>query len=180
MSNQKSLGSESNQKSLGSESNQKSLGSESNQKSLGSESKESLGSESNQRSLGIKLLLSVSQERAIKDPSASRFDRVIKRVSAASNWHGAQDVSPYKSVSGMAAIRSLSVVRAIMKSWLEASAKQARKPSKRTLAIVLPRTSNERCVPYHLRVYNYVRRIGDQGGGCTWCNRCSSAGKKGC
>ena len=78
--------------------------------------KESLGSESNQRSLGIKLLLSVSRERAIKDPSASRFDRVIKRVSAASNWPSAQDVSPYKSVSGMAAIRSLSVVRAIKES----------------------------------------------------------------
>jgi hypothetical protein len=115
-SNQKSLSSESNQKSLGSESNQKSLGSESNQKSLGSESKESLGSESNHRSLGIKLLLSVFRERAIKDPSASRFDRVIKRVSAASNWPSAQDVSPYKSISGMAAIRSLSLVRAIEES----------------------------------------------------------------
>jgi hypothetical protein len=41
---------------------------------------------------------------------------VIKRVSAASNWPSAQDVSPYKSVSGMAAIRSLSVVRAIKES----------------------------------------------------------------
>ena len=50
--------------------------------------------ESNQRSLGVKLLLSVSRERAIKDPSASRFGRAIKRVSAASNWPSAQDMRP--------------------------------------------------------------------------------------
>ncbi len=173
--------------------------------------KESLGSESNQRSLSIKLLLSVSRERAIKDPSASRFDRAIKRVSSASNWPSAQDVSPYKSVSGMAAIRILSVVRAIMRlsvvraieeslgceskhEVLAGSFGQASKEAQRTdtgnsittdeqrtlRAVPSPGLQLRRCVPYHLRVYNYDRRIGDQGGGCTWCNRCSSAGKKGC
>ena len=50
--------------------------------------------ESNKRSLGVKLLLSVSWERAIKDPSASRFGRAIKRVLAASNWPSAQDMRP--------------------------------------------------------------------------------------
>jgi hypothetical protein len=78
-----------------------------------------------------------------------------ERVSAAKNWPSAQEV--LAGSSGQAS----------MKSWLEAPAKQARKPSERTLAIVLSRTSNECCVPYHLRVYNYDQRIGDQGGGRT-------------
>jgi hypothetical protein len=74
-------------------------------------------------------LLSVSRERAM-----------IKRVSAASNWPSAQDVSPYKSVSGMVAIRSLSVVRAIKESLgseskhevLAGSIGQASKEAQRT------------------------------------------------
>jgi len=44
-----------------------------------------------------------------------------------------------------------SVGRALMKYWLEAPATQSRKPIERTLAIVLLWTSNECCVPYHLR-----------------------------
>ena len=96
--------------------------------------KESLGSESNQRILGGKEF-----GRAINESRRQSVGRAIKRVSAASNWPSAQEV-----LAG-------SIGQASMKSWLEAPAMQARKPSERTLAIVLSRTSNECCVPYHLR-----------------------------
>ena len=95
--------------------------------------------------------------RAINESRRQSVGRAIKKVSAASNWPSAHEV-------------------------LAGSTGHASKEAQRTDAgnsIITDEQRMLRAVPSPGSTTK-TRRIGDQGGGRIWCDRCSSAGKKGC